>query len=76
VEGVLRWPPSMTRSVWLTATHGGVAPVIGYEQGRAREVHNAPELLEEVRGGQEDHRSRWIDDEPPLRHCSPWWGKA
>jgi hypothetical protein len=50
VEEVSRW-------LW-TATRSGVAPVIAYEGGGACEVHSAPKLLEEVREGQEDHRSR------------------
>jgi hypothetical protein len=67
VEEVSRW-------LW-TATRSGVAPVIAYEGGGACEVHSAPKLLEEVREGQEDHRSRQIDNEPPWWHCSPWRGK-
>jgi hypothetical protein len=66
----------VTQSVWWTATHGGAASVVVYEEGRAHEVHSAPGLLEEVRGGQEDHRSQWIDDEPPHWHYSPWCGRA
>jgi hypothetical protein len=62
----------VTRSAQWTATCDGAAPVIAYEGGGAREVHSAPELLEEVREGQEDHWIRRIDDEPPWWHYSPW----
>jgi hypothetical protein len=60
----------------LTATRGGAASVVAREGGGAHEVCSTSGLLEEVRGGQGDHQSRRIDDEPLRWHCSPWSRKA
>jgi hypothetical protein len=66
----------VTRSVQWTVTCDRAAPVLTCGGGGAREVRIAQGLLNEVRQGQEDHWSRWIDDEPPHVALSTVVGKS